>query len=281
MANRFWVGGTGTWGNASTAFWSTTDGGGGGASIPGTGDVAIFNANSGGGTVTVDSPNGAGVVTVQQITMGAFTGTLDFATNDNNVTLSTQFSGTGSGARTLNMGDGTWTLTNTGAVTIWDVGTATNFTLNANSSTILINGTATTNQSFSGGAGLSYNNVTVSRSAVSNKLVGFGTSCTIANLTLTNTRYITLTAGITLTISGNFVYDGSSSSVGVLTSTTGATATINVAGTQTVNWLSIGGITRAGAGTLTANNSFDMGGNSSITAINAPVTGGGAGIVMG
>jgi hypothetical protein len=280
MANRFWVGGTGTWDASSTAFWSTTDGGGGGASVPGTSDVAIFNANSGGGTVTVSSPNGAGVVTVQQITMGAFTGTLDFATNDNAVTLSVGFSGTGTGTRTLNMGDGTWTFTGTGAAVLWDVGVATNFTLNANGSTILWNGTATANQNFAGGSGLTYNNFTVTRSAVNNKYVNFTTACTIANVTLTNTRMVTLTAGITLTISGNFVYDGSSTSVGVLTTNTGASATLNVAGTQTVNWLSIGGITRAGAGTLTANNSFDMGGNSSITAINAPSSGGAA-IVYG
>jgi hypothetical protein len=279
MANRFWVGGTGTWNNSSTAFWSTTTGGGGGASVPGTSDVAIFDASSGGGTVTVDSPNGAGVVTVQQITMGAFTGTLDFATNDNNVTLSLAFSGTGSGARTLNMGDGTWTITNTSAAVLWDITTATNLTLNCNSSTILINGTATSNQSFVGG-GQTYNAVTVNRSAANNRLFQFTAAFTAASLTLTNMRYVTITAGVTITVSGTFTYDGASTTPGFLSSSNGATATLNVAGTQTVNYLVIGGITRAGAGTLTANNSYDIGNNSSWTAINNP-SAGGAAIVYG
>ena len=42
-ANRYWVAATSSnWDN--TANWSTTNGGTGGASVPLTGDVAIFNA---------------------------------------------------------------------------------------------------------------------------------------------------------------------------------------------------------------------------------------------
>lgn len=50
-ANRFWVGGTGT--STSTAVWSTSSGGSGGASVPGSGDAAIIDALSGGGTYTI------------------------------------------------------------------------------------------------------------------------------------------------------------------------------------------------------------------------------------
>lgn len=53
MANRYWVGGSGTWDTTSTANWSATTGGTGGASAPGIADVAIFDANSGTGTVTL------------------------------------------------------------------------------------------------------------------------------------------------------------------------------------------------------------------------------------
>jgi hypothetical protein len=53
MANRFWVGGTGTWDNVSTAHWSTSSGGSAGASVPQRTDTAVFDSNSGGGTVTV------------------------------------------------------------------------------------------------------------------------------------------------------------------------------------------------------------------------------------
>lgn len=54
MAFRYWVGGSGTWDNASTANWSATSGGAAGASAPIAGDSVRFNANSGtAATVTV------------------------------------------------------------------------------------------------------------------------------------------------------------------------------------------------------------------------------------
>lgn len=60
MADRYWVGGTGTWDGTNTANWSATSGGPSGASVPGTGDNALFDANSGPGTTVVTlgvSPN--------------------------------------------------------------------------------------------------------------------------------------------------------------------------------------------------------------------------------
>jgi hypothetical protein len=54
MADRFWVGGTGSWNGTNLTNWSTTSGGAGGASIPTASDNAYFDANSGGGTVTVN-----------------------------------------------------------------------------------------------------------------------------------------------------------------------------------------------------------------------------------
>jgi len=53
MAARFWVGGAGTWNNASTANWAATTGGAAGASAPTSADTATFDANSGTGTVSV------------------------------------------------------------------------------------------------------------------------------------------------------------------------------------------------------------------------------------
>lgn len=51
MADRYWVGGSGSW--DSTAKWSTTSGGVSGASVPTASDNAIFNAASGGSHYTV------------------------------------------------------------------------------------------------------------------------------------------------------------------------------------------------------------------------------------
>lgn len=52
MADRYWVGGTGTWNSTNTTNWSATSGGTGGASVPTSADNVIFNTNSGTGTVT-------------------------------------------------------------------------------------------------------------------------------------------------------------------------------------------------------------------------------------
>jgi len=75
MAAYFWVtGGTGNWNSASN--WALSSGGVGGIAVPGSGDTAAIDANSGSGTVTLDiSP------TIQTLTCTGFTGTLAFGTN--------------------------------------------------------------------------------------------------------------------------------------------------------------------------------------------------------
>jgi hypothetical protein len=77
MANRFWVGGSGTWNTTSTANWATTTGGASGASAPTTADIAIFDANSG-STYTVTLGEN---VTIQTLTANAAVGlTLNYVT---------------------------------------------------------------------------------------------------------------------------------------------------------------------------------------------------------
>lgn len=58
MANRYWVGGTGTWSSTNTTNWSATSGGSGGASVPTSSDKVYFDANSGAGFPTVTIANG-------------------------------------------------------------------------------------------------------------------------------------------------------------------------------------------------------------------------------
>lgn len=92
MANRYWVGGTGTWNTTSTTNWSATSGGAGGASVPTTADAVIFNSASSAGnyTVTIGANvncltfNAAGPASgTATITMsGAFTLTVAGATFD-------------------------------------------------------------------------------------------------------------------------------------------------------------------------------------------------------
>lgn len=53
MADRFWVGGSGTWDETNTSNWSATPGGGSGASVPTSTDDVYFDGNSGSGTVSI------------------------------------------------------------------------------------------------------------------------------------------------------------------------------------------------------------------------------------
>lgn len=73
MANRYWVGGSGTWDGSNTANWSATSGGAGGASVPTTADAVFVNASSGGGTITL----GANVSALSFTGTGA-TGNMDW-----------------------------------------------------------------------------------------------------------------------------------------------------------------------------------------------------------
>jgi len=76
MANKYWAAGvSGNWND--TASWSdSATGSPAGATVPGAGDAAIFNAASGTVTATLDiSPD------IQTLTMTGFTGTLAFGTN--------------------------------------------------------------------------------------------------------------------------------------------------------------------------------------------------------
>jgi len=50
MADRYWVGGTGSWSSTNTANWSASSGGGTGASVPTAADNVFFDANSNVGT---------------------------------------------------------------------------------------------------------------------------------------------------------------------------------------------------------------------------------------
>jgi len=145
VASRFWVGGTGTWDSSTTTNWSATSGGAGGASVPGASDDVTFDASSGGGTVT---PNYN--MTVTSITMGAFTGTLDFSANNKSPTMST-FDFSGTGVRTLNMGTGTFTIT--GSSACFNGGVNTNLTFLGGSCTIILtySGASSRNISLGGG----------------------------------------------------------------------------------------------------------------------------------
>lgn len=261
-ASRFWVGGTGTWDSSTTTHWAASSGGAGGQSVPGSADAVTFDGSSGGGTVTV---NFGGTVTVQSLTMGAFTGTLDNSANNNNVTLQT-FSGTGSGTRTLNMGNGTWTVTGTS----WNMLTITNLTFNGNSSTLIFTNTGSS-VTFTGGS-VAYNAVTVSVAA--STAFSFNSSTSIATLSI-NSGYITFGFSNTYTITTLNISGSSSAIILLKTSSDTSTATLSVASNPpSISHAALRGLICTGGASFAAINSFDLGGNSGIT-ITPPGSGGG------
>lgn len=287
MASRFWVGGTGTWDASDTTHWAASSGGAGGQSVPGSSDTVTLDASSGGGTVTVNYGVG-GTVTVSTITMGAFTGTLDFAANDNNVNVKT-FSGTGTGVRTLNMGDGTWTFVDgsgTGNVS-WDFTTTTNLTFACNASVMVFtpsgsNPTATLSW---GTLAATYNSITLNGSSTGSLFdLSVAVSATIATLSVTgkSTLVLRATGPATYTITTLSIVGTQTNQIAILASNTGGRPIISVAsGTPTLTWLSwIYLIAFSGGATFNATNSQNAGTGSSTGITVVPPTFGG-GIISG
>ena len=154
MANRYWVGGTANW-NSTSAFWSATDGGPGGAGVPNPADAVFFTALSGAVTVTW----AAASPTVLSINCTGFTGTL--ATAGQNKTLA----GTGlvwnSPVSCTITGAPTMTVSSTGSTAISvacshaspSATNAPNFSFTGGTYALTIGGTGWRNIVFTGFAG--------------------------------------------------------------------------------------------------------------------------------
>ncbi len=275
MANRFWVGGTGTWDNTNNGHWSTTSNGTGNQAAPTSADVVTFDGSSGGGTVTVAVTINASN-TITSLTLSAFTGTLDFSANDPNITLTAAaaFVNTGSGTRTLNMGDGTWSFPTTSSGTVWSQAGATNLTFNANGSTLAFSGNSVNQRTFAGGA-FTYNNISFGANTSGGPYV-ISAANTFNNLAMTGPCQLFLPSSTTQTVA-SLSLTGTSGNEVFLTSNSNITAATisDTAGTNTLDWSALRGIIFAGGATFVASNSFDLGLNTGIT-ITAPNTATGA-----
>lgn len=158
MADRYWVGGSGTWDTTSTTNWSTSSGGASGASAPTASDNVFFDSNSNVGT-------------------GAFTVTVSAAVcNDFNAPgASTALDG----AMTLAMGSSTLTVSGS-----W-TNQATNFAVTNTAGTLTFNATTT-------GKTITTNGVTI---GVNTTLNGVGGAWTLGSALNISTFMLTLTNG--------------------------------------------------------------------------------------
>lgn len=263
---------------STTTHWATSSGGTGGAGVPGSSDTVTFDGSSGGGTVT---PNFGGTGAFVSVAMGAFTGTLDFSANNNSLTLSAisaAFNCSGSGTRTLKMGNGTWTLTSTngGGLTPWNMTNTSNLTLVANSSTIVFSGV---NVSGGGGrafvigaASLTFNNLTFS--GAGNYVLSLGNNCTFNTLTIGGQVNLTVSQGETVTVTSIATTSTSSTPASIVSNNPGSQYTISASsGTKSFSYIAIKDAVFTGGATFAATNSFDLGNNSGAT-ITAPAAGG-------
>lgn len=269
MASRFWVLGTGTWDSSTTTNWAASSNGAGGQSVPGSADTVTFDGSSGGGTVTV---NFGGTITIQSLTWGAFTGTLDFSVNNNPLTINANggFNGSGSGTRTYKGGTGTLTLTasTAGSLGIWTMSTTTGLTWTAPSSIVFTGPPSGGVYTFAGG-GLTYSSV------------NFGTTGGSWN-TSGNNSYSTLilngqggfepSNGSTVTATAVTATSSRSSPLLLACSTNGGSFTFSVsAGTVTFSGGGFKDVACSGGATFSATDSYDFGHNTGIT-ITAPAT---------
>jgi hypothetical protein len=128
VADRYWVGGTGTWNSTSTTNWAASSGGGTGASVPTAADNVFFDANSNVGTgaftVTMaDSPR-----VCNDITISGLDGTMTLAGTSIGLTVSgslsfpaTNFTRSYTGTTTFNATTTGKTITTNGVAFAGDV----------------------------------------------------------------------------------------------------------------------------------------------------------------
>jgi hypothetical protein len=276
MASRFWVGGTGTWDSTTTTNWAATTGGTGGQSVPGSADTVTFDASSGGGTVTL---NFGGTITIQSITLGAFTGTFDNSVNNNNMTLlaaGTAFNNSGTGTRTIKLGSATYSLS--GNTAVWNFQSAANCTYTGGLSTVTFPNGGTGHRSFNTGGFTQHGNVIFGSSSGPGAGYSIGGGGTLASLTITAPNFVQFTTAATTTITAAINWAGSSSShIGINSDTYTLAAQVAVAAGSTCAYCGFHDMNFTGS--PTASNSFNLGNVSGIT-ITGP-SGGVPGIIGG
>lgn len=254
MANRYWVGGAGTWNTTSTTNWSAASGGAGGASVPTAADAVFFDQA---GTYTVTC---TGALACLDITVSA--GVVTFATGtaptfaiSGSMSLLAGTVWSTAGALTFNATSTGKTITTNGvtiagAITFngvgggWTLGSA----LSATGALTVTAGSLTT-------ANYSVSAASLSSSNSNTRSISLGSSTitlTSAGLSLTNTTGLTFNAG---TSQINLNAASSSISPGGLTfNNITFNGSGSISGSATINNLSIKNNNATGVVSLTLPN---------------------------
>lgn len=211
MANRYWVGGAGTWNTSSTTNWSTSSGGASGASVPTSADSVFFDQA---GTYTV-TMTGSTAAPLNCLDWTVSAGTVTFsgnlsATNAFNVYGSiTMVSGTvpntsavwlaATSSKTL-----TYSGTFTSTLTLNMVGTGGSWTLGAaltasNSTIVLTDGSFSTSAS---NYNVTVSAITVSANSNTKVMSLNGSTVTCGTFTNSSTGGFTFNAGTSTYVGG-------------------------------------------------------------------------------
>ena len=252
MADRYWVGGAGTWNATTTTNWSATSGGAGGASAPTSVDNVIFNSasNATAYAVTIGTNAVAQDITIAgpasgnvTITMGA-TAVINCFSNWNNAATGVVVTGT-SGAIINFLATATGKTVTTNNVTFtnmainfngvgggWTLGTA--FTNTTNGLTVLAGSFSTGNYSLSC--------IQLATSGTSTRSISLGSSA----VTVAATTPVNILSATNLTFNA-----------GTSTITCSATSPTFTGGAQTFNNVTFSS-TAAGTTAINGANTFNV-----------------------
>ncbi len=276
-----------TWDNSSTAMWSTSSGGGTGASAPTSVDDAIFDSATCVGGVTCTTTVNANL-SVRTLAIGTCTAAttgciLDFSVNNNNIQFAAAtpaLSLTGTGVRTLKMGSGTWTFGQASGTMI-TAATVTNLTMVASASTIVTNHTNTnpiSTVTFNTGSGITWGKLTINGNVNQGvfSIIGSGAgTATFSDLRINGPNWVDYNGSGLHTMS-TITISGTASAVVYLTQFNWAMAS----GTPTAAWAVMDHTTCSGGATFTFASSIGLGALGFCT-VTAPTSGSSGGCILG
>lgn len=225
MADRYWVGGTGTWDGTSTTNWASSSGGASGASVPTASDNVFFDANSNISIASFIVTMATTPRVCNDITISGLDGAMTLAGSSVGLTISGSLLFPASGLTCSYTGTTTFNATTGKTVNFNGVALASQISFSGAGGSWTLEGALSTSSSVVLGNG------TLNTNGYSVTSAGFGA-------TGSNTRTLTLGATTWTITSGDWNASGATN----LTVNRG-TSTINMTGTFTTKYFFPGGKT--------------------------------------
>ena len=212
MADRYWVGGTGTWGTTTTN-WAATSGGASGASVPTAADNVFFdvNSNTGTGAFTVTMANSPRVC--NDLTISGLDGAMTLAGSSIGLTISGSLLFPATNLTISYSGETTFNATTAGKTI-----TANGKTFNSGVTFNGIGGVWTFGSAFNCSSFVTHTNGTIDTSSVGNyaftwgQLSSYNSNVRTLNLNASTCNTGSFTPGIQL-LSTNYVFNAGTSTI--------------------------------------------------------------------